>query len=76
MIPHCMDDFARRRQLEQAIQNFPIEPMARPLHRGAYRPIAHPHAGPAMPLHQWPSLPAWALMGLAMGILVVWGICS
>jgi hypothetical protein len=39
-------------------------------------PIAHPHAGPAMPLHQWPSLPAWALMGALMGALIVWGICS
>jgi len=39
-------------------------------------PISHPNAGPAMPLHQWPSLPLWALMGLAMGLLVVWGICS
>lgn len=25
MIPHCMDDFARRRQAEQAMRHFPIE---------------------------------------------------
>lgn len=49
--------------------------------RGGYdypsEPIA-PIPGPAPVLvnGQWPATPVWALMGLLMGLLVVWGICS
>lgn len=47
--------------------------------RGGAEPIA-PITGPAPLLvnarPQWPSTTVWALMGLAMGLLVVWGICS
>jgi hypothetical protein len=47
--------------------------------RGGAEPIA-PIPGPAPLLvnahPQWPSLHVWALMGLAMGALLVWGIVS
>ncbi len=53
MIPHCMDDFARRAQAQLEMQRMPI-------------------AGE----HEWPSVKAWAIMGVALGALLVWGICS